>query len=490
MKTSKHIAIDLGAGSGRVILGHFQKEKLDVEIVHRFPNIVQKSAGHERWYTKALFHEIETGLKIIAQSDVNPISIGVDTWGVDYGLFNNDGILIEEPICYRDSRTNDIMAHVFERLPKEQIYQKTGIQFLPINTLFQLVSHTQSDEWPAKAARLLMMPDLFHYDLCGKMTGEYSDASTTGLLNVFTKKWDPELFAALELPLNIMPEPYDSGAHIGVLKLKLQEETGLPELKVIAPATHDTASAVVGTPLKKNWAYISSGTWSLVGIEVSAPIINDACLQANFTNEGGAFGSIRFLKNVMGLWILESCRKEWQAQGQRHNYSALLQQINATKPFQAFVNPDDLRFLNPANMVQEIKQYLEETAQPTISGEAAVSRLILESLALRYASVIESIQDITGEEIRGVHIIGGGSQNDFLNQATANATGLAVIAGPVEATAIGNLLVQAISCGRFQDVREARAFIQKTTPVKHFLPQNIQRWREAFRRYKQLEEFV
>ena len=467
-----YIAIDLGAGSGRVIIGCFGEERFDLEIVHRFPNEIQEVDGHLRWNTQSLFQEIKYGLKKLAAREYNLVSIGVDTWGVDYGLFDVDGNVIEEPVCYRDSRTAGVMEKVFQRIPKEEIFEKTGIQFLPLNTLYQIFAQKALNEWPAATDRLLLMPDIFHHYLSGKMLGEYTMASTTQLLNAGSKNWDAELIAALDLPIKTMPLLVRPGDNLGILRPDLRSELGLSSLKIIAPAAHDTASAVVGTPLQKGWGYVSSGTWSLVGVETTEPIINSESFRHNFTNEGGAFGTIRFLKNVMGLWILEQCREIWKGIGDLLSYDILNKELDKLSSFLGFINPEDLRFMNPRNMVDEVNDYLKTTGQQISHDQAVLSKVILDSLAMSYASVFKTIESITGEKLAGIHIIGGGSQNDYLNQATANATGLEVLAGPVEATAIGNLMVQAIADGRFSGLAEAREFIQSKSSLKRYRPQN------------------
>jgi len=486
MTSSTHIAIDLGAGSGRVIAGRFEHGRLDLQIVHRFPNRFQHTHGHDRWNTSKLSDEIRRGLKKATGMYGDIISIGVDTWGVDYGLYDRTGKLLEEPVCYRDARTENVMQQVFRDVPQKTLYAKTGTQFLPINTIFQMVAHVRASEWPDATASLLMMPDIFHYAFSGVMRGEYTNASTTGLLNALTKEWDAELLAHLRLPVDVMPELCRPGDIIGALLPEWQQQTGISGVKIVAPATHDTASAVVGTPLQSDWAYISSGTWSLIGVEIDAPILTDRAREQNFTNEGGAFGTIRFLKNVMGLWILECCRQTWDAQEKLLSYEALAGEMRMAPPFQAFINPDELRFLNPSNMVEELRHYLRETGQPVPQSQAALSRVVLESLALRYAEIIAALQDITGRQVRGVHIIGGGCQNGFLNQATADATGLEVIAGPVEATAIGNLMVQAIAAGRFSGIAEARDYLSHNLTFTKYTPKDHAVWQQARKRFSSL----
>ncbi len=483
-----YLAIDLGASSGRVLAGRFESDRLRLEEVHRFANPVRKVANRLRWNTGHLFGEIKVGLQKAAAELDEIVGVGVDTWGVDYALLDGDGNLLEEPVCYRDPRTEGMMERVFARVPREEIFRKTGIQFLPLNTLYQMFAQRELGEWPPNAARLLMMPDLFHYWLTGVEAGEYTIASTTQLLNAETRTWDADLFARLDLPLAVMPELHQPGTELGTLGSALQKQLGLKRLRVVLPAAHDTASAVVGTPLREGWAYISSGTWSLVGIETAAPILTDAALQHNFTNEGGAFGTNRFLKNVMGLWILERCRQEWQARGELLPYPLLQAELRQRSAIDGLIYPDDLRFLNPESMLETVAAFLRETGQSTPDDQVTVSKVVLDSLALRYASVLRSVTAVTGTAVRGVHVVGGGSQNDYLNQATANATGLEVLAGPVEATALGNLLVQAIHDKRFHDLEEARYYVQRTASLRRYVPQTTALWEEAWQRYQELEK--
>lgn len=477
-----YVAIDLGAGSGRIILGKFDDDKLHFKVIHRFPNLFKKAFKHQRWNTRSLFEEIKKGLKEIAIQDVKIKSVGVDTWGVDYGLFDENGKLIEEPVCYRDSRTDGIMDEVFEVISPESLFSKTGIQFLPFNTIFQLYAQNKIKEWPDNAKHLLMMPDIFNYYLSGKMAGEFTMATTSQLVNVKTNTWDAELCERLTIDKNILPHLNQPGDLVGKLSYGLQIEIGLEDVDIISVASHDTGSAVAGTPLQEDWAYISSGTWSLVGIETDAPIINENSLTLQMTNEGGVYGTNRFLKNVMGLWILESCRKIWDKNNKLIDYNELIRLIKNSPENNQYIYPDDLRFLNPENMVAEIGNALEiETLT-----QVEISKIIFDSLALRYRSVINGIQAITGKSIKGIQIIGGGSQNDFLNQATANATGLTVIAGPVEATAIGNLLVQAISAGRFKNLKEGREYLVRHLKMRIFEPENREYWEAKYNDYRKI----
>jgi len=477
--SSSYVAVDLGAGSGRVILGRFGKEKLELEELHRFPNPIRRCAGHERWDTAALFAEIVQALAGLPDRGRGVASVGVDTWAVDYGLFDGGGRLLEEPICYRDERTRGVAERVFEIAPRDEVFARTGIATQPFNTIFQLFAHVHGGGWPREAERFLMMPDVFHYFLCGRMAGERTNASTTQLLALDSGDWDRELCRRLDLPDAILPPLVEAGTRLGTLAQELAQRLGLPRIDVVAPATHDTASAVAGTPLEDGWAYISSGTWSLVGIETAAPIASEEALAENFTNERGLEGSFRFLKNVMGLWILEECIRAWRKSGRELSVDEISRGMTSAPAFAGFVFPDDPRFYHPADMTQAVRGYLQETGQQAPAKPLALARIVLESLALRCASVLRRVEKLAGRKLLGVRIVGGGSRNDFLNQSIADATGLEVRAGPAEATAIGNLLAQAIAGGRFAGLREGREFLASTLPSKRFLPKDREAWRKS-----------
>ena len=485
-----YIAVDLGAGSGRVFLAGVAPGELLLEEMRRFQYPPVHLNGHLRWELPKIFDEIKSGARKAserARELRRPIrSIGVDSWGVDYGLIDAEEELIEDPICYRDERTQGTMEQVFARIPREEIFQRTGIQFLNFNTLFQLYAHAQAGI-PGNASRLLLISDLINYFLSGKTVTEFTNATTTQLVNSRTGTWDCELIARLRLPAKLLSEIVTAGRNLGPVKPALVDELGLDGVQVVAPATHDTGSAIVGAPLQTGWAYISSGTWSLVGVERSSPLINEAAAGTNFTNEGGAFGTTRFLKNVMGLWILESCRKEWQRHGADIDYDILLDQVAAVDSFPGLIFPDDARFFNPPSMLEAIATQLNESGQCMPVDPPSVVKIILDSLAFRYASVLSMIELLTNQKIEGVQIIGGGSHNAYLNQATANATDLPVLAGPAEATVMGNLLVQAISGGRFASLAEARQHIADNVRLESFMPRVSAECEQANRRYADIE---
>ena len=488
-----YIAVDLGAGSGRVFLSDLAKGKFELEEVRSFSYPATQSFGNLRWDFPKIFDEIKAGLKNASQRahglGRRILSVGVDSWAVDYGLIDARGELIENPVCYRDQRTQRVMEQVFARVPREQIFERTGIQFLPFNSLFQLHAHA-ADRMPDEAARLLMIPDLVNFFLTGSAVTEYTNATTTQMVNAGSGTGDREMLDRLELPSSLLCEIVPAGSDLGLLKPALADELSLEGVRVVAPATHDTASAVAGTPLEDGWAYISSGTWSLVGVERKTPLINSEVARSNLTNEGGAFGTIRFLKNVMGLWILESCRREWSERGIDVDYESRLDEVSSIEACAAIIYPDDQRFFNPPIMRDAVNQQLVETGfshQVISSNPAFITRTILDSLALRYASVLRTIESLTERKIEGVHIVGGGSRNEYLNQATATAAGLPVRAGPVEATVIGNVLVQAIAAGRFASLADARRYVGEHTQLRTYEPRPSRAWEEAARRYEELE---
>ncbi len=474
------------------MLGRIRDETFALEEVHRFRHEQVRAGGRVRWSFEAMWGGIRAGLaRLSAIEGLDPsriASVGVDSWGVDYGLLDARGALIEDPVSYRDPRTEGMLERLYERIPRSVIYRRTGIQFLPFNTLVQLFAQIELGEWPREAARLLLVPDLVHHRLCGSQACERTDASTTQLLALGSRGWDEELARAIGLDPAVLPELVDAPAHLGMLDRTLARELGLPGIPVVAPATHDTASAVAGTPLQPGWAYISSGTWSLVGLELEHPIATESALALNFTNEAGVFGTTRLLKNVMGLWILEGCRESWAKRGLEASWEPLLAGLDAADPGEQFLDPDDLRFLAPPDMEAEVQSALCETyATPDLSPRA-LARTILVSLALRYAQLIDLLEALTLRPIPGIHVVGGGSQNTFLNQATANASHRPLLAGPVEATAIGNLLVQAIETASFPDLPTARAALSRSLAPRRFEPDSTERWHVARARLASLRD--
>jgi len=495
---SAHIAVDLGASSGRVFLGRVGRE-LVLEELHRFPNPVERREGHLRWNPRFLMREIQTGLKIACESlagggtgagtgtGSSPpgMTIGVDTWGVDYCLLDTSLELIEDPICYRDPRTSGVVAEVLSIIDTADLYQRTGIQILHINTLFQLWSHVRSGSWPSEVAAICMMPDLFHFWLSGSLNVEYTIASTSQLLRAGTREWDGDLMSLIGLPGNCFPRPTEPGHRLGSVRRELLTEP-VPNIEVVTPASHDTASAVVGTPLTEGWAFLSCGTWSLLGLELPEPELGPIARRYEFSNEGGPENTIRFLKNVTGLWILNSCLELWRREGAAVGLDELLAQLTEAVPGACFIVPDDPRFLSPGNMLREISGFLHDTEQAVVQSPVDVARLVLDSLALRFAQIIDQLTEATGRAIPGIHAVGGGSQNHYLMQATANATQQPVIAGPVEATALGNVMTQAIGVGSLRNLASARRWAHAEISLRTYSPRLRAEWSASRHQFERL----
>ena len=488
MLSPLYIAVDLGAGSGRVFLGGVGPGELMLEEVHRFKYPPTEKDGHLRWPFETILSEILFGLgraSARGREFHRPIaSLGVDSWGVDYGLLDHDGKLIAEPVCYRDDLTVDAMAKAFQKIPRPVIFEKTGIQFLNFNTIFQLISESTDLE---RVDRLLLLPDLINFFLTGIAVSEYTNSTTTQMVDAATGDWDFDLLSRMGIPSRILSPIVPAGTVLGPLRPAIAAELGLEGVQVTAPGTHDTASAIAGAPLNESWAYISSGTWSLIGIERTATLINAEVERFNFTNEGGVYGTTRFLKNVMGLWIFERCRREWEQMGMETDYASLLHDVAEIEAIDSFIFPDDQRFLNPPSMLDAINGQLAETGQRGIDEPAAVSKLIFDSLAFRYASVLTIIRSLTGANLSGVQILGGGGRNRYLNQLTADASGLTARAGLVEATVVGNILVQAVASGRFASLSEARRHVTDNFEFEEFKPRDSPRVAAAAERYAEIE---
>jgi rhamnulokinase len=481
-KTLNLAAIDLGASSGRVMLARFDGDHLTLEEAHRFPNGPVRLQNHLHWDVLRLFDEIKTGL--CKASQTAPLnSLGLDTWGVDFALTDRDDQLVGNPFHYRDPHTNGIMEQALELVNREEIFERTGIQFMQINSLFQLFALRGSAALE-RTTTFLMVPDLFNFWLTGHKVNEYSIATTTQFYNHQIGGFDRELLGKLGLPTEIFPKIVPPGTQLGSLLTSVAEETGLSQIPVIAPACHDTGSAVAAIPLKNpRAAYISSGTWSLVGVEVQEPVINPQSLAHNFTNEGGVDGTIRLLKNVTGLWLVQECRRMWSAQGRKYTWEEITTLAEGCSPFGPLVDPDHPDFLNPAEMPTTIRDYCARTGQPIPENHAMILRCIFESLVLKYRQVLVCLEEMLGYELEEIHIIGGGSQNSLLCQLTADATGKPVIAGPIEATAIGNALVQAIALGYVDSLTEVRELVARSFPLKEYKPRQAAGWDQAFTRF-------
>ena len=483
-----YIAIDLGAESGRVILGALDRDHLVLTEIHRFVNRPVLLMGHLHWNLLSLYEEILTGLRRAAQQEGDIRGIGVDSWGVDYGLLARDRSILGFPYAYRDSRTEGMMERVFDLVSRESLYEVTGIQFMPFNTLFQLFSMV-SDKSPILdvADRLLLMPNLIHYLLTGECVSEYTIASTSQALDARKRAWTPELLDRLEIPAHMFPPLIDPGTCIGPLKKEIAGDTNIRSAEVIAPACHDTASAVAAVPASgEDWAYLSSGTWSLMGIETREPIITSRSLACNFTNEGGVNRTIRFLRNIAGLWLLQECRRKWERSGQRISYAQLTAEAEDAPQFKTLIDPDDPQFLNPADMPEAIVRYCRDRGQPAPETMGEFVRCILESLALKYRYTLDQIRELCENPIHRLHIVGGGSQNRLLNQFTASASGLPVVTGPVEATAAGNIMLQMMADGELDSLAQGRALVARSFPLEQFDPLDNDSWRDAYGRFRSM----
>ncbi|MEJ2703381.1 MAG: rhamnulokinase [Sedimentisphaerales bacterium] len=482
----KYIAVDLGAESGRVMLGTVSMDKVVLEEIHRFGNGPIEQNGSLRWDFGRLLAEIKVGIGKAAKAAGTRVSgIGVDSWGVDFGLLDADGKLIENPYHYRDSRNVGMTDKAFERISKREIYENTGLQFLPFNSVYQLLAMRLSDPATlAKTKSLVFIADLFSYFLCGKVFAEYSLASTSQFMDMRTGKWSKEILDKLSLPMDIMPEIVESGTVVGPLTAQVAEEIGCERIPVIAIGSHDTASAVVAVPAvgDVDWAYLSSGTWSLMGIEVPQAIINDKTFAYEFTNEGGVENTIRLLKNIMGLWPVQECRRQWQREGTDLSYGELTAMAQKAEPFTHHIDVDHSEFLAPGEMPRRINDYLAETGQKPIDDKGQMIRTVLESLALKYRSIMEAVEDVAGKKIDVLHIVGGGIQNELLCQFTADALGKKVITGPIEATASGNILMQAKATGQIKTLAEARNILRNSCELKGYETQQTSLWAEQYER--------
>lgn len=482
-----YLAVDLGAESGRVLAGVFNSGRIDLTEVHRFPNGPVETETGLRWDFTQLNGQIVYGLKLSADRwGDRVVSIGVDTWGVDYGLIGADGRLIEEPCHYRDSRTHGMQEQAFRHVPRREIYDITGIQFLPFNTIYQLLAEAQAGtDAYRNAHRLLMIPDLVNYGLTGRMCNEVTNASTSQLLDARSRRWSRDLMEKLNIRADLFGDLVDPGEEIGVIKPDIAARTGLSrDVRVIAVGSHDTASAVAGVPATgDNWAYLSSGTWSLLGVELDGPVVNDLGYRHDLTNEAGVNKTTRLLKNIGGLWLLQECRRQWQREGTDYSYARLTEMAENAPPFARVMDPDESGFAAPGNMPGRINAHLLATGQRPCDDPAGITRTILESLALRYRQVLDTLEKISGFRPETLHIVGGGTRNRLLNQFTANATGRHVVAGPIEATARGNILVQMIAGGIIRDLPSGRSLIAKDIGIESYRPAHHDDWTaEALKR--------
>lgn len=477
-------AVDLGATSGRTIVGTLSDERLSLEEITRFDNNLIQTGGHFYWDVFALYHEIIKGLRIVAQRQIPITSIGIDTWGVDFVCIGEDNAILRNPLSYRDPHTFGMMEEYFEKcVDKKTVYDTTGIQFMNFNSLFQLYAMRKNENAALKnATKILFVPDCLSFMLTGKQVCEYTIVSTSQILDPRTKDLDDNLLSSVGLSRDIFGEMVSPSTVIGTLTEEVQAMTGLKAIPVVAVAGHDTASAVAAVPARdEQFAYLSSGTWSLMGIETQEAIINEQSYNLNFTNEGGIEGTTRFLKNICGMWLYERCRKEWTDAPKSH--AVLQAEAMKVTPFQSIINPDDQCFANPTSMVEAIQGYCRATNQHVPEGYAEICRCIFDSLALRYRQVFKWLKEFSTFPINTLHIIGGGSLNEYLDQFTANATGVEVLAGPQEGTAIGNIMLQSKACGIVKDIWEMRKIIGNSIEMKCFVPQDKEQWEAAYSRY-------
>lgn len=490
MQKNNFLAFDLGASSGRAILGTLDNGKLDLTEIHRFTNQMQFINGHYHWNIFSLFNELKTGLqKCIRDYGIQPQSVGVDTWGVDFVHLDEKGMILSLPYAYRDSRTDTAMEDLFRIIPKEEVYQQTGIQFMQFNSLFQLYSMVKEDRSILKITdRILFMPDALNYLLSGVARTEFSIASTSQMIKPGKCEWQIALLEKAGIPVSILGDIILPGTKVGQLTPAVADETGSQQIPVIAVAGHDTASAIASVPAENgNFAYISSGTWSLMGIESPGPIISKQTAEMNYTNEGGVEGTTRFLKNIMGMWLIQECRRIW-SKDVHYTWDEMVNMVSDAEPFKFIVDPDKPCFLNPGDMPLTVSENCKEPGVGKPVTHAEVIRCIYDSLALKYRYTLDQIRAVSDQPIEKIHIFGGGANNHFLNQLTANVTGLPVVAGPVEATAIGNILMQAKAMGLIGSLSGMRKIVRDSFDVITFEPEPSDLWDQAYRRFCRIVE--
>lgn len=485
---SKVLAFDFGASSGRAMLFTFDGEKLQIEEMHRFSNDPVMVNGSYYWDVLRLFFEIKQGISKTMNAGHKDIeAIGIDTWGVDYGLFDENGVLLGNPYHYRDTRTDGMVDLADKKVGKKYIFEQTGIQFSFFNTLFQFMAAKEKNDSSLKQAKkMLFIPDIFNYFLTGVMKNEYTIASTSMLLDPHTKQWNKELMEKLGIPTDIFCEIVQPGEEIGKLSDAICEELGCPKIPVIAVGSHDTASAVASVPVTEDYsyAYISSGTWALMGAELDAPKVTDMSYRYDFTNEGGVCGKIRFLKNIMGLWIIQECRRQWAREGKELSFDDMEKAAWGAKAFESFIDPDYHDFATPGNMPQKIRNFCEKTGQKVPQTEGEIIRCAAQSLAMKCRMVAEALENVQGKKLSAVHMLGGGIKDTMVTSFVANATGKKVVAGPVEATSTGNAVVQLMALGKISSLKEARAIIRDSFPIKVYEPQDSEEWNRAYETFQ------
>ncbi|MFC5529635.1 rhamnulokinase [Cohnella yongneupensis] len=493
-RLSTVLAFDLGAGSGRAFIGELISDegttpKLGMQEIHRFPNHAIHVGDHLHWDILRLLHEVKTGIRKAHQAGYRPETIGVDTWGVDFGLLDANGELLGNPYHYRDRQTDGMIERINARIGADELYEQTGLQNMPFNTIYQLFAMSQARSVQLGVAEhFLMISDLLAYLLTGRRTNEYTMATTTQLLHPVNRAWNTALMDSLSIPSRIFSDPIQPGEIIGPLTANVCAELGVVPIDVIA-AAHDTASAVVAIPAgDEPFAYLVCGTWNLLGTELTEPLINAESAKLTFSNEGGAYGTVQLLKSIMGLWIIQECKREWEEAGNAISYSELALQAREAPAFSCLINPDDLRFYSPNSMVDTIQAFCRETGQHVPISKGEVIRCVIESLALRYRYTLEELEQLTGNRFGGLHMVGGGSQNELLCQLTAGAIGRPVWVGPIEASAIGNVLTQLITSGHCLNLADARRLVKESFPVIVYEPQIDLPWEEAYERFIQLLE--
>ena len=486
---SYYLAFDLGAESGRAVKGTIRDDRLTIEEILRFPNTPVSVHGTTYWDVLGLLRNVREGLRAcVMQSGEAPAGIGIDTWGVDFGLLDANGALLTNPVHYRDRRTEGMIELACRTLPRQRIYEITGIAFHPFNTLYQLLAlHRSNAPWFSRARTMLLMPDLLHYFLCGTKGAEYTIASTTQLLDARRREWSDELCDSLGLRRELLPDIVEAGTVLGTLTEETQRECNVGPVPVIAPASHDTGSAFAAVPATaQEWATLSCGTWSVMGTELPAPRTDKLCLDRNFANEGAVGGKIRLLKNIMGLWVLQECRRTWARSGRELDYATLIQEAIAAPPFPCSLHIDDPSFYAPHDMVEAIAAFCKRTGQSMPQEHGSIVRAVIEGIALRYRAVLNELEEIIGKTVPLIHMVGGGIQNRLLCQMAADATGRPVMAGPVEATAIGNIVVQAVGTGRLASFTEARDLVRRSVEIRQYEPRQADAWDEAYARYVRL----
>jgi rhamnulokinase len=490
MNQTHYLACDIGAESGRLMLGTLRDNRLSVEEIHRFPNGPTTVNGSLRWDVLRMFDELKTGLAKAAKRNIPIAGLSCDSWGVDYVLVRGDEPVLAAPFHYRDARTDGMMDRAFEVVPAGEVYAETGVQFLSFNTLYQLLSDSRlRPDVLGVASHFLLMGDFFNFLFSGVARAEESIASTTQLFRPGDRQWSSSLIERFNLPPRIFPQVIPSGTVLGRLRPEIAAEVGLPGISVVASCSHDTGAAVAAVPAEgDDWGYLSSGTWSLLGVERQAPLISSSSRKFGFTNEVGYGGTIRFLKNIIGLWLVQECRRTWAREGSDFSYDALASMAGGAAPFSAFIDPADPRFGKPGDMPARIREFCQETGQKPPATPGETIRCILESLALLYRHTIAMLEETTGRQVRTLHIVGGGSRNGLLNQCTANATGRTVVAGPDECTAIGNILVQSIGLGHTASLAAARNIVRDSVPLTRFLPADAGAWDRMYRKFLSLRE--